>query len=101
MNNESRFPSNWGTVFLFSFSFISMPNTFIFQRIPTEFKVDFQYALAINNAQFIFMLVIWGGIRHLSLRRTPESTKMARYRLRKRLELSNEESLGQFVTGFE
>jgi hypothetical protein len=69
MNNESRFPSNWGTVFLFSFSFISMPNTFIFQRIPTEFKVDFQYALAINNAQFIFMLVIWGGIRHLSLRK--------------------------------
>jgi DNA-binding CsgD family transcriptional regulator len=35
------------------------------------------------------------------LRRTPESTKMARYRLRKRLELSNEESLEQFVTGFE
>ena len=35
------------------------------------------------------------------LRRTPESTKMARYRLRKRLELSNQESLEKFVTGFE
>ena len=39
----------------------------MFQRIPTEFKADFKYTLAINNAQFIFMLVIWGGIRHLSL----------------------------------
>jgi DNA-binding NarL/FixJ family response regulator len=44
-----------------------MKNTWLFQRILTEFKADFRYTLAINNAQFIFMLVIWGGIRHLSL----------------------------------
>jgi len=44
-----------------------MKNTWLFQRIPTEFKADFKYTLAITNAQFIFMLVIWGGIRHLSL----------------------------------
>ena len=35
------------------------------------------------------------------LRITPESVKTARYRLRKRLELSNEESLERFVNKFE
>jgi hypothetical protein len=35
------------------------------------------------------------------LRLTLESTNKARYRLRKRLELSEEESLEQFVNGFE
>jgi hypothetical protein len=35
------------------------------------------------------------------LRTTPESTKKARYRLRKRLGLSEEESLEQFVNSFE
>ena len=39
-------------------------------------------------------------ITHI-LRITPESTKKARYRLRKRLELSEEESLEQFVNSFE
>ena len=39
----------------------------MFQRIPTEFKVDFQYALAIDNVRLIFIGAIWGGINHLGL----------------------------------
>jgi hypothetical protein len=44
-----------------------MKNTWMFQRIPTEFKVDFQYALAIDNIRLIFMGAICGGINHLGL----------------------------------
>ena len=39
----------------------------MFQRIPTEFKAEFQYALAIDNVRLIFMGVICGGINHLGL----------------------------------
>jgi DNA-binding CsgD family transcriptional regulator len=44
-----------------------MANNWMFQRIPIEFKADFQYALAIDNIRLIFMGAIWGGINHLSL----------------------------------
>jgi len=39
----------------------------MFQRIPTEFKAEFQYALAIDNIRLIFMGAICGGINHLGL----------------------------------
>jgi hypothetical protein len=44
-----------------------MKNTWMFQRIPTEFKAEFQYALAIDNVRLIFMGAICGGINHLGL----------------------------------
>jgi DNA-binding NarL/FixJ family response regulator len=44
-----------------------MANTWMFQRIPTEFKADFQYALAIDNVRLIFIGLIASGINHLGL----------------------------------
>ena len=42
-----------------------MANTWMFQRIPTEFKADFQYALGIDNVRLLFVGAIWTGINHL------------------------------------
>ena len=46
-----------------------MKNTWLFQRIPTEFKADFQYALAIDNVRLLFVGAIWTAINHLGLLR--------------------------------
>jgi hypothetical protein len=46
-----------------------MKNTWMFQRIPTEFKADFQYALAIDNVRLLFVGAIWTAINHLGLLR--------------------------------
>ncbi|WP_353484447.1 hypothetical protein [Haliscomenobacter sp.] len=42
-----------------------MANTWLFQRIPTEFKADFQYALAIYNVRVLLVAAIWTTINHL------------------------------------
>jgi len=39
----------------------------MFQRIPTEFKANFQYALAIDNIRLLFVGAIWTAINHLGL----------------------------------
>jgi hypothetical protein len=44
-----------------------MANTWMFQRIPTEFKADFQYALATENVRLIFIGLVGSGINHLGL----------------------------------
>ena len=44
-----------------------MANTWMFQRIPTEFKADFQYALAIDNVRLLFLGATGAGINHVGL----------------------------------
>lgn len=39
----------------------------MFQRIPKEFKAEFQYTLAIDNVRLIFVGAIWGIIHHTKL----------------------------------
>jgi len=44
-----------------------MANNWMFQRIPIEFKADFQYTLAIDNVRLILMGMIWALIHHMKL----------------------------------